>query len=318
MRGIRIDEYGGPETLVLHDDLPEPTVTGNQRVYDVLTAGVNYADTHQSEGSYLSKTALPLIPGGEVVVRGDDGRRLLGLVPGYGGYAERVALDPASLVPIPPAVSDAAALALAIQGATAWHLLRTCAHLAPGESVVVHAAAGGTGSIAVQLARRWKAGRIIATASSADKRDLALALGADVAVDSGAEDLNAALREANGGRKLDVVLEMTGGAVFDQSLAALAPLGRLVHFGQASRRPPAPVEPGALMQGSKAVIGFWMVHVLSRPGLYAESMADLLAALAAGELRVVEGGTYPLAEAARAHRDLLARRTTGKLVLTVG
>lgn len=315
MRGIRIDEYGGPETLVLHDDLPEPVPSGSQRVYDVLSAGINYADTHQSEGSYLSKTVLPLIPGGEVVVRGDDGRRLLGLVPGYGGYAERVALDPATLVPIPDGISDTAALALAIQGATAWHLLRTCAHLAPGESVVVHAAAGGTGSIAVQLARRWKAGRIIATASSADKRELAVSLGADVAVDSGAADLNAALREANDGRKVDVVLEMTGGTVFDQSLAALAPLGRLVHFGQASRTPPAPVAPGALMQGSKAVIGFWMVHVLSRPGLYAESMGDLLAAVAAGELRVVEGGEYPLAEAARAHRDLLARRTTGKLIL---
>ena len=316
MRGIQIDELGGPEKLVVHD-LPEPVPAEGERVYDVLAAGVNYADTHQAEGSYLSKTTLPLIPGSEVVVRGDDGARLLGLS-GTGGYAERIALNPARLIPIPEGVSDAAALSVIVQGATAWHLLRTCAHLAPGETVVVHAGAGGTGSIAIQLARRWGAGRIIATASSDDKRKLALDLGADVAVDSTADDLNAALREANGGRKVDVVLEMTGGRVFDQSLAALAPLGRLVYFGEASRTSPSPVVPGALMHGGKAVIGFWLVHVMSRPGLYAESVTDLLGAIADSSVRPVAGGSYPLERAGDAHRDLLDRRTVGKLILTVG
>jgi NADPH:quinone reductase len=316
MRGIQIDELGGPEKLIVHD-LPEPVPAEGERVYDVLAAGVNYADTHQAEGSYLSKTTLPLIPGTEVVVRGDDDTRLLGLC-GTGGYAERVALNPARLIPIPDGVSDAAALSVIVQGATAWHLLRTCAHLAPGETVVVHAGAGGTGSIAIQLARRWGAGRIIATASSDDKRKLALDLGADVAVDSTADDLNVALREANGGRKVDVVLEMTGGRVFDQSLAALGPLGRLVYFGEASRTSPSPVAPGALMHGGKAVIGFWLVHVMSRPGLYAESVTDLLGAIADGSVRPVAGGSYPLERAGDAHRDLLDRRTVGKLILTVG
>ena len=315
MRGIQITELGGPEQLVV-SDLPEPVPAPGQRVFDVLAAGVNYADTHQAEGSYLAATTLPLIPGGEVVVRGDDGSRLLGLVTS-GGYAERIAVDPGRLIPIPDGVSNADALAVAVQGATAWHLLRTCAHLTEGESVVVHAGAGGTVTIAIQLARRWGAGRVIALASSEEKRKLTLELGAHEAVDSTTDDLNAALRAANGGRKVDVVLEMTGGPAFDQSLAALAPFGRLVHFGQASRTAPTPVAPGALMRGGKAVIGFWLVHTLSRPGRYAAAVTDLFGAIRDGSVRTVAGGAYPLERAADAHRALRDRRTTGKLVLTV-
>lgn len=313
MRAIQLSEFGGPETLVARE-LPDPVPGDGEQVFDVLAAGVNYADTHQTEDSYLAKQTLPLIPGSEVVVRGPGGERRLGLV-GTGGYAQRIAADPRRMFPIPDGVSDAQALTTLVQGATAWHLLRTSAHLSEGETVVVHAGAGGVGSIAIQLARRWGAGRIIATASSPDKRRLAVDLGADVAVDSTGADLTAALRAANDGRGVDVVLEMTGGLVFDQSLAALAPLGRLVTFGMASRTPPSPVDPGRLMGHSAAVIGFWLVHVVQRPALLAAAVTDLLASIANGSLRPVIGGTYPLAEAADAHRALLGRGTTGKLVL---
>jgi len=181
--------------------------------------------------------------------------------------------------------------------------------------VVVHAGAGGVGTVAIQLAKRWGAGRVIATASSEQKRQLTLDLGADVAVDSRVDDLTGALREANGGRGVDVVLEMTGGPVFDQSLAALAPLGRLAVFGMAGRVPPTPVDPGRLMGRSTAVIGFWLIHVAQRPELLAAAVTDLLQLIAAGELRAVVGATYPLAAAADAHRALLDRSSTGKLVL---
>ncbi len=281
---------------------------------DVLAAGINYADTHQTEDSYLAKQRLPLIPGGEVVVRGPDGTRMAGLL-GAGGYAQRIAADPRLLFPILDGVSDAQALTTLVQGATAWHLLRTSTHLQAGETVVVHAGAGGVGTIAIQLAKRWGAGRIIATASSPEKRALTLELGADVAVDSRTPELKRALREANDGRGVDVVLEMTGGAVFDESLAALDSLGRLAVFGMAGRTPPAPVDPTQLMGRSTAVIGFWLAHVVQRRYLLAEAVTELMELIAAGAIRPVIGRTYSLEHAADAHRALLDRTSVGKLVL---
>ena len=313
MRAIQITKFGGPETLTV-SELPDPVAAAGQQVFDVLAAGINFADTHQTEDSYLSKQTLPLIPGGEVVVRSDDGRRLLGLL-GTGGYAEKIAADPQALFPIPDVVSDADALTTLVQGATAWHLLRTSAHLQQGETVVVHAGAGGVGTLAIQLAKRWGAGRVIATASSDPKRRVTLDLGADVAVDSTADDLTAALREANDGKGVDVVLEMTGGRVFDQSLAALAPLGRLAVFGMASRTQPTPVAPGMLMGRSTAVIGFWLIHIVQRPELLAAAVNDLLNLIADGAIRPVIGDTYPLAGAGDAHRALLDRSSVGKLIL---
>jgi len=313
MRAIHLNEFGGPEKLVVSEQ-PEPVADEGEEVLEVLAAGINYADTHQTEDSYLAKQTLPLIPGSEVVVRGSDGSRLLGFVSG-GGYAERIAVNPSRLFPIPDGVSNADALTTLVQGATAWHLLRTSAHLAEGESVVVHAGAGGVGTIAIQLAKKWGAGRVIATASSADKRALAVELGADAAVDSTTDELAAALTEANGGRGVDIVLEMTGGRVFDQSLRALAPLGRLAVFGMAGRTPPHDVAPGMLMARSTAVIGFWLVHIVQRPALLAAAVTDLLGMLERGELRAVIGESYSLETAADAHRALLDRSSTGKLIL---
>jgi NADPH2:quinone reductase len=313
MRAIQITSFGGPEVLTL-TDLPEPTAPDGFEVLDVLAAGVNFADTHQTENSYLAPQQLPLVPGAEVVGRRADGSRVVALVAG-GGYAEKAAAHPATSFAVPDGVSDGAALALVLQGLTAWHLLRTSARIQPGESVVVHAAAGGVGSLAVQLAKAFGAGRVIATASSEDKRKLALDLGADVAIDPGADDLKTALQEANDGRKVDVVLEMTGGPVFDASLAALAPFGRLAAYGMASRTEPAPITAGTLMRRSTAVIGFWLAHCFARPEMLHPQMAEMFGMVADGTLRPVVGGTYALSEARQAHEDILARRTTGKLVL---
>jgi NADPH2:quinone reductase len=313
MRAIRIETFGGPEVLQLVD-LPDPVPGADQVVATVRAAGINYADTHAIEDSYLAQQKLPLIPGGEVVVDLPGGGRGLGMAES-GGYAEQVALDPSRLIPVPDGISDAQALSCLVQGASAWHLLRTSAHLAEGETVVIHAAAGGVGTIAVQLAKLWGAGRVIATASSEDKRLLALELGADVAVDSAAPDLTAALREANGGKGVDVVLEMTGGRVFDQSLAALAPFGRLAFYGMAGRSQPSPVQPANLMAHSSAVIGFWLAHAVRRPGMLVGAVTDLFSLIGAGTLRPVIGGSYPLARAADAHRLLLSRASTGKLIL---
>ena len=313
MRAIQITAFGGPETLVV-GEVPDPEPGEGQQVYRVLAAGVNYADTHQTEDSYLAKQSLPLIPGGEVVVEGPDGARLLGLL-GSGGYAEKVAADARLLFPIPDEVTNAQALTTLVQGATAWHLLRTSTHLAEGESVVVHAGAGGVGTLAIQLAKRWGAGRVIATASGEAKRQLCLELGADAAVDSRTDGLTSALREANGGHGVDIVLEMTGGKVFDDSLAALAPLGRLAVFGMAGRVPPTPIVPAALMARSTSVVGFWLIHLLQRPAMLVAAVTDLLALIADGSIKPVIGGSYALDEAADAHRALLDRSSVGKLIL---
>jgi NADPH2:quinone reductase len=314
MRAIRISRWGGPEVLELVEDAPVPEPGDGHVLVKVNRAGINYADTHQTENSYLARYDLPLTPGGEVAGTTEDGRRVVGLT-ASGGYAEYAAVPAAMTFELPDGVSDGQALALLVQGLTAWHLYRTSARLAEGESVVVIAAAGGVGSLAVQLGKAFGAGRVIATASSEAKRELALELGADAAVDVTREDLAEALIEANGGHRVDVVLEMAGGSVFDASLKALAPFGRLVTYGIASREPNT-VASGALMARSQAVVGFWLLHCLREPRtMVNEPLQDLFARTASGDLRVVEGPVYPLSEARRAHEDLRARRTTGKLVL---
>jgi len=307
-----ITDFGGPEVLELVEDAPVPEPADGQVLIRVSRAGINFADTHARENSYLASYELPLIPGAEVAGEA-DGRRVVALV-GNGGYAEYAVAPREAVFPLPDGVSDTAALALVIQGLSAWHLLRTSAHLAEGESVVVHAAAGGVGTLAIQLAKRFRAGRVIATASSEEKRLLALELGADAAVDPNEEELAAALRHANGGAKVDVVLEMAGGRVFDQSLRALAPFGRLVTYGIASREPNQ-VSNGALMARSQAVIGFWLMHCFGRPGMVAEPLQQLFELVEEGSLRVVEGEVYGLSEARRAHEEMQARRTSGKLSL---
>ena len=281
---------------------------------EVRRAGINFADTHQRTDSYLSRSQLPFVPGTEVAgVRADTGQRVVALT-GTGGYAQYAVAPRAQTYPIPDGVDDETALALLVQGLTAWHLYATSAHLVPGESVVVHAGAGGVGSLAIQLGSHFRAGRVIATASSDDKRRLCLQLGADAAIDSSPQSLRHRLIAANEGRKVDAVFEMTGGEVFIQSLRALAPFGRLVTYGLASGDT-VDVSPGELMRGSQAVVGFWLVHCLANPAMAGEALAGLFDLVRARQLRSIVGGTYPLAEAARAHRDLAARRTTGKLVL---
>ena len=301
-------------------ELPDPVPGDGQQLYEVSSAGVNFADTHQIENSYLAQQQLPLIPGSEFVgTPVGGGQRVVGLLDG-GGYAEKVVAHDFLTWAVPDGVSDEQALSVVLQGSTAWHLLRTSTHLAEGESVVVIAGAGGVGSLAVQLAKQWGAGRVIATASSPDKRVLCEQLGADATVDPAlAEDdpkaFTAALREANDGRRVYIVLEMTGGNVFDGALSALAPFGRLAVYGMAGRVPPKPVQAPSLMGTSRAVIGFWLAHCMARPQMMDAAMNDLLPMVAEGTLKPVIGGRYPLSDVRQAHEDLLARRSTGKLVV---
>jgi NADPH:quinone reductase len=278
----------------------------------VSRAGMNFADTHAIRNDYLAEQTLPMIPGGEISGTTPDGRRVAALL-GNGGYAQKAAVPDAWLVPIPDEVSDEQAAGLLLQGLTAHALLHHCAHIEEGETVVVEAAAGGTGTLAIQLAKRAGA-KVIGLASSEEKRALAERLGADATADSRADDLKQAILDANGGEKVDVVLHMSGTG-FDAELHALDMLGRIVVFGNAARHPNE-LPTNYLLQTSKSVLGFWLVAlIMKRRDLIGSMAADLLGAVASGELEVVIGNTYPLSEAARAHTEMQERRTTGKLLL---
>jgi len=311
VKAIQIEEFGGPEVLKLVE-LPDPEPGDGQVVVDVARAGVNWADTHAIRNDYLAEQTLPLTPGGEISGTTADGRRVAALLVN-GGYAQKVAAPEEWLVPLPDEVSDDQAAALLLQGLTAHALLHYCAHVEEGETVVVEAAAGGTGSIAVQLAKRAGT-KVIGLASNEEKRALAERLGADATADSRAENLKEAIIEANGGERVDVVLHMSGTG-FEGELGALGMLGRMVVFGNAARHPNE-IQTNYLLQKSKSVLGFWLVALVARRRDLIRSMtADLLGAVASGKLEIVIGNTYPLSEVAQAHKDMQERGTTGKLLL---
>jgi NADPH2:quinone reductase len=311
MKAIQITAFGGPESMDLVD-LSEPVPGPGQELIEVTSIGINYADTHQTENSYLSPQKLPLVPGIEVVGIA-NGRRVLAPVDS-GGYAQKARAHSAAMIEIPNGVSDEQALCMLVQGSTAWHILKTVGHLQKGESVVIHAAAGGVGTIAIQLAKLWGA-KVIAVASSESKRALAKSLGADVVIDADQDKLKDAILEANGGKPVNLVLEMVGGKTFDVSLDVLAPFGRLVTFGMASRTAPTPIHPGVLMGGTKTVVGFWLAHCFGKKELLNDVITELFSLVIEGKLKPVIGATFGLSQATQAHQEMLARKTTGKITL---
>ncbi len=307
-------EFGGPEVLELVE-LPVPEPGPEEVLVKVARAGLNFADTHTRTNSYVRKAVLPLVPGGEVAgVREDTGERVVALV-GDGGYAE-YAIAPRELVyPIPDELDDGTALALIIQGLTAWHLYRTAGHVAAGESVVVHSAAGGVGSLAVQLGRAFGAGRVIATASSSEKRDAGTRARrrrgdrrrgrrAHRAPAAG-QRLPARRRRLRHGRR---------------GPCSTPPIRRSPRSGGSSSAGSPPRSPTSCVPARSCATrarssASTCSTTLERPGMFTDALADLFARAARGELRTVIGATYPLAKAAQAHVDLRERRTTGKLLL---
>ena len=312
MKAIQITEFGGPEVMKLVD-LEDPSIGEGQELINVTAIGINYADTHQTENSYLSQQKLPLIPGIEVVGKTAAGVRVLAPIDG-GGYSQKAVAYSAALIPIPDTVTDQQALAMLVQGTTAWHILKTIGHLKVGETVVVHAAAGGVGSIAIQLAKMWGA-NVIAVASSEAKRSLALSLGADAVVDATEENLGDALKAANAGKRVNIVLEMVGGKTFDESLEILAPFGRLITYGMASRTAPSLIQPATLMGGSKTISGFWLSHCFGKKELMNDVIEQLFKLIEEGKLKPVIGEVFPLSQATLAHKSMLARETMGKITL---
>jgi len=314
MHAIRFHRVGGAEVLALETVEAPALRPGSVRVR-VRAAGVNFADVHFRKGEYFQKPVFPQIPGmeagGEIEAVGEGvtdlraGDRVIALA-SDGAYAESL-VTPASLVfRIPNALSFEDAAALPVQGLTALHVLTLCARMKRGERVLVHAAAGGVGSLAVQLAKLGGASQVVGTASSEEKRALVRELGADLAVDY------ANLQ----GVKADVILEMLGGTeTYKRNLACLAPFGRMVVYGAASGDLRGTIEPVSLMAKNVSVIGYYLTAVLRDRAACEPAMAELCDHVVAGRLRILRGATLPLARAADAHRLLETRSSTGKIVL---
>ncbi|MER6314637.1 zinc-binding dehydrogenase [Streptomyces sp. NPDC001581] len=311
MRATVMTQAGGPEVL-RQMEVPDPRALAGHHLVTVSRSGINYADVHVRQGDYLAQVEYPIIPGNEVMGTLPDGRRVVGLCQG-GGYAEKAVVRRLLTWEVPDDVNDEQAVALTLQGQSAWHLLHSVIRITRGDSVLVPAAAGGVGSLAVQLAKLAGA-RVVALAGGRDKVELVRGLGADVVLDSSLEeDLTARILEANEG-PVSAALEMTGGSVFDSTLAALAPRGRMVVYGCVSghRRSPSVTE---LMQKSQSVSGFWLPNLYGVRYALRDSMAALFEATARGDLRPVIGPCYNSGEAARAHADLEARLTAGKVMI---
>lgn len=327
MKAVRLHEHGDPDVLRF-EDVPEPLPGPGQVLIRVEAARVNFADTMRRRNMPYPYPSEPLFtPGGEVAGIVEElgegvqlpvvGTPVFAFVGAGGstGYAQYTVADAGNVIPIPPGLDAKQACALSIAGITAVLTLQEAARLQPGESVLVQAAAGGVGSYAVQLAKLLGAGMVIGAASTPEKREIALRLGADHVVDYTEAGWPDRVRLLTDGRGVDIVLEMTGGAVFDESLACLAPFGRSVVYGLAGSQP-AHLEPTNLLGSNQSVIGFylggWFAH---RPDKAVAALQLLIGHVLSGRVAVQIGAVLPLSQAAEAHRMLEGRETTGKIVL---
>lgn len=327
MKAIQISRFGGPEVLE-PVDIPTPAPGSGQALIRVGAAGINFFETLQRQDRYGGTPTLPMVPGVEVAgtveaLGAGAGGFQIGervAVPLFaagifaGGYAELVAVDASWLVPIPDNVSFATAAALMVQGLTALHLVRQ----APpgGKTVLVNAAAGGVGSLLVQMARRSGARRVVAAAGSSEKLAIARDIGADAGADYTQPGWIDVLCAENGGSGPDIIYEGSGGTVTSGSLALLAPFGRILIYGALNLQDFALGVPElkALVAGNQSLTGFTLLPLLSEAGVKAD-LAELFALAGRGELKVLAGGSYPLEQAGDAHRALESRGTSGKLVL---
>lgn len=333
MKAVQAHRFGPPEVLV-YGEVPTPEPGPGQVLIKVESASVNYADVmRRSNAPYPFPTALPYTPGSEVAgsvaalgagAAGPPvGTPVFALVgrDGSSGYAQYAVADATQVIPIPPGLGPDEACALAVAGVTALLLLAEVARLQPGERVLVPGAGGGVGAYAVQLAKLRGAGAVIGAASTPAKRARARELGADHVVDYTQPDWPEQVRELSGGEGVDVLLEMSGGPALAQGLRCLAPFGRAVVYGMASREP-LQLDQATLLRFFYDPSPNQSLHVFNlglwfgmRPAAAVGALGELIGYAAAGRLQVPVGQALPLAQAAEAHRLLETRQSMGKLIL---
>ncbi|MFD9592249.1 NADPH:quinone oxidoreductase family protein [Kitasatospora sp. NPDC059973] len=320
MRAWQVTELGEPrEVLRLAEDVPRPAPGPGQLLVRVKAAAVNFPDALMVRGQYQVRPPLPFTPGvelcGEVVAGERAGERLIGtpLLPA-GAFAEYALLDAAAAFPAPAALDDAEAAALHIGYQTAWFALHRRAALRAGETLLVHAAAGGVGSAAVQLGRAAGA-RVIAVVGGPAKAAVARELGADLVVDRTAEDFTAAVKEATGGHGADVVFDPVGGAAYTGSTRCVAFEGRIVVVGFAAGEIPTPALNHALVKNYSILGLHWGLYNTRDPQAVLAAHEELTRLARAGVVRPLVSGRLPLTGAAEAVQRVADGRSTGRLVV---
>jgi NADPH2:quinone reductase len=330
MKAVSYARFGGPEVLE-YLDLPDPTPGPRQLVIETAAIGVNFPDIRERLGVYnkaetrVGGVQLPQVGGlavaGSVVAAGPGtsvpvGRRVVALMK-KGAYAQRAVADEALCAVVDDDASEEQVVALAgfaAQGACAHLLLQASTTLRPGESVLVHGAAGGVGGLAVQIAKALGAGLIIGTARTAERREFVKTLGADAAISYDETGWTEQVRDLTSGRGVDVLLESIGGEVFEQNFDALATFGRYLLLGS-TRGPGEPFAPRRLMTKSQAMIGFYLPVFYDRPELIVNALRFLADGLKTGQITSRVDEVLPLSQAAEAHRRLESREVRGVVVL---
>lgn len=329
MKAIQISQFGDRSVLE-YVDLPKPSPQNDDVLIEVTASGVNFVDIRERQGVYQrSEThvgkdkGLPRISGLQVVGRvvevgpaGDHsliGKKVAALLQG-GGYAQFVSAPANTTFVIPESANDTMLAAIPTQGITAWLMLNASTQLHPGESVLVHGAGGGVGSLAVQIAKAMGAGLVVASAGSEEKRTFARSLGADITIDYELPDWPKAVLEATSDRGVDIILESIGGEIFEQNFECLAPFGRYIIFGS-TRGPGKPFEPRRLMSKAQSMTGIYLPVFLAKPELIRKGVTELVDQVIYGKLRAQVSAVLPLSQIAEAHRLLEERQVLGAVVL---
>lgn len=323
MKAVRFHETGGPDVLV-YEDVADPTPGPGEVLVKVEAVGLNFADVMRRRGDpYPDPSPTPFILGAEtagtIAALGEGVEGIpIGLpvlaAPGVGGYAQYVVVPAATLIPLPEGFDAVSAAALLGHGLTAALTLKQAAGIRPGETVLIEGAAGGVGSFAVQLAKLYGAGKIIAAASTPEKRAKAEALGAHASVDYTKAGWSDEVKALTDGKGVDIVIETAGGEVLGQALDAMAPFGRMIFLGQSSGET-ALVDPWRLTSTNHTVKGFYLGPYLADAELMTATVGELIGFVSTGQVKIQVGTVLPLSQAAEAHRLLEGRKTTGKVVL---
>lgn len=320
MKAVRINEFGGLEVLKW-EDVTEPTARPGYVVIKVEAAGVNYADLMRRGGGYPGPdlpSSLGLEAAGTVVEVGENvegitmGQRVMAMGPQ--GQAEYVSVNANFVFPYPETLDPVQAGGMPIVFLTSYHLLKTRGQMQAGDTVLIQAGASGVGTVAIQMAKAWGA-KVIATASTQEKLDLATSLGADAVINYTTQDFETEIQEQTGGKGVELILECVGGPVLEKSVRCVASYGRLISYGNASGAT-ANLAAADIFAANRTVIGFSMGRSPVGSLDHKAAMAEIFPMISSGKTRLIVDQVLPMSQVADAHRHLAARGTRGKVILT--